>query len=133
MEIVQKHPTTFDLLQAAVYVVQATEFERICLWTLNRGKVAWGGMPRIAIFTVGEREGDAVKVEVAFVELDDQLVLFIEAVSPVTDRLMVDAWLRKNVPVAALPGMQRAVCDAANFHHCVAHIKALQGSVKIAA
>src|SRR5688572_12081284 len=93
-------------LKAAVYVVEATSFERHSLWLQHSSEAAahrwgegeeeWSGRGGSGwLVEVGTLAGFPVNMHVSFDSINGGLVLFWEGVSRVVDSEMLEAWLRE--------------------------------------
>ncbi|MNR71784.1 hypothetical protein D3C71_24620 [compost metagenome] len=114
-----------EMLQAAVFVVEANSFERHALWKEHHAKVKWEEVLSGYMATIGKLADMPVCITVNVAYLDGQLVLFYEPCSQVVDHRMVDAWLEKHVPRKWDKGTRRAKTDANNFHMCLHAVKEL--------
>lgn len=109
----------------ADYVVEATHFEKHCLWGDNERewRVIWDDVSSGLMHTVGHisvnRKKMPVTVSIFFAVLDGKVVAFYEATSQVVDHRMVEAWLQEESS-AYRAGNK---CDAMNFHQCLNHVR----------
>lgn len=108
-------------IREAAFVVEATQFEKHCLWDRNDRdpRVKWEEITVGTMPTVGSFAGHPVVLSIFFAKLDGKLVAFYEACSAVVDHRMVEAWMGENSPAYAA-GRR---CNALNFIHCVQWVK----------
>lgn len=119
MPLPDTHLSLPQLLAKTAFVVEATDFERFCLWQARHHRLKWSDQPFGFSVTVAQVLGMPVVVSLTFMRVEGQLVLFYEATSQVVDHREVEAWLEKNVPVLC-PNREgrRSRTDANNFHIC---------------
>ncbi len=132
-------------LAQTFYAVEATSFERHCLWAdhsrdtlyprvnprtgklVETDSVKWEELNPGGIVTVGAltrargTERLPVSLSVTFARIEGRVVLFYESTSIVTDSEQAEKWLAKHCPCwKPLDGH----CDANNFAHCLNAIEA---------
>lgn len=119
-------------IRDAFYVVEATDFEKLCLfgenereWYVTWEHVSMGNMATIEHILVNG-ENLPVVVSVFYALLNGKVVAFYEPTSQVVDHRMVKAWLEVNSPAFAA-GRK---CDAMNFHLC---LHAVENKVQVEA
>ncbi len=105
------------------FLVEATSFERHCLWMQYHRKVSWqnemGCMGQIGV--LGNRP---VVLSVFWARIDGKLVGFWEMTSQVADFEMAKKWLSKNcTPPKWDNGRRVPQSNAENFHNCIDAIK----------
>lgn len=109
----------------ADFVVEATHFEKFCLWGENdrERRVTWKDVSSGYMHTVGHlsvnRKKMPVVVSIFFAVLNDKVVAFYEATSQVVDHRMVEKWVESESPAFAAGNK----CDAMNFHQCLGHVR----------
>ncbi len=112
-------------IRDADFVVEATHFEKHCLWGENdrEKRVRWDDVSTGYMHTVGHltvnRKKMPVTVCILFAVLNGKVVAFYEATSQVVDHRVVEAWLLQESP-AYQAGNK---CDAMNFHQCLNHVR----------
>lgn len=112
-------------LKDAEYVVEATFFEKHCLWKENEreGHVVWEDVSSGYMHTIQELPiGDTrmpVTVQIFFAILDGKVVAFYEPTSQVVDHRLVDAW----VSVESEAYRAGRKCNAMNFHQCLQEVR----------
>ena len=113
------HSSLEDLLKATRFAVEATNFERHCLWQRHHKEVDWKDQPFGYMKTIGSVGDMPVVVSLTFHFIESQLVMFFEATSQMVDHRMVDKWLEENVSHRWDHGTRRSRTDAGNFHLCL--------------
>jgi len=112
---------------AAVFLVEATDFEALCLWSEwaeeahdkdgplrhRHRRIPWQQISLGYGETVGHFGRMPVAVSVTFARVLGQIIVFYEATSQVVDHRMVDKWLTTAFPAS------RGKTNATNFHICV--------------
>jgi hypothetical protein len=109
-----------DFLSGVVGVVEANSYESLCLWRdfHKEQKMTWvqglGGY----VPTIGMIDGRPVCLSLFVNTIGGHKILFIEGVSQVVDHVMIDAWLKANLPATALRdgGEYLNKANAMNFH-----------------
>jgi hypothetical protein len=99
-----------------IYVVEATHFERLCLWQEWNCFVKWQEESLVSSNIVGKLARMQVNVDVSWAIINGQRVAFYETTSQVVDHRLVSKWLPKVFPVLRHyePGRQ-PLCNAMNF------------------
>lgn len=113
--------TMKEFLQDVVGVVEATSYETSCLWREYHEdrKEPWiqgyGGY----LQTIGELNGRPVVISLFVNTVRGCPILFMEPTSQVVDHVMINDWLKANLPAKALKGDGKYVnkVDAGNFHN----------------
>jgi hypothetical protein len=112
--------TMKEFLQDVVGVVEATLYETSCLWREyhQERKQTWvqglgGYLP-----TIGELAGRPVVLSLFVNTVNGYPILFMEPTSQMVDHVMIDEWLKANLPAKALKDNGEYVnkVDAGNFH-----------------
>lgn len=110
-----------DFLKDVVGVVEATSYETSCLWReyFQERKQTWvqglgGYLP-----TIGHLDGRPVVLSLLINTVNGFPILFMEPTSQVVDHVMIEAWLKENLPPTALKNEGKYVrkVDANNFHN----------------
>ena len=123
-----------DRLARAEFVVEATDYERLCLWLEwadeadNLGsqrfpRIPWEQDSLGYMKQVGELAGHPVNVCLTFARINGKQVAFWEAVSNVIDHAMIEAWLKTQASPRWDSGTRLAYTNAMNFHHCIEHCR----------
>jgi hypothetical protein len=106
------------------FVVEATSFEKFCIWKEWHEQVIWEDEMRGCIGQIGTLARRPVTLSVFWARIEGRLVAFYESPSQVTDSIMVEKWLGLNcAPLKWDNGTRNARCDAQNFHLCIAAIR----------
>lgn len=122
------HSSLEDMLQAAVYAVEANSFEYGCLWREYHHKVKWEEILSGYMPTIGRVDDRPVNLSIRVAYIDGQPVLFYEACSEIVDYKMVDAWVREHVlGDTKMTGCVNK-CDANNFHICLRAVREMNES-----
>ncbi len=116
--------------QAAVYLIEATDYERHHLWvdhSEHAFEQGWGDprTPRVPWETItlgyhqtiGHCARLPVHVSVSFARIRGQVIAFYEATSQVVDHRRVEKWLKTEFP------RSRGKTNPTNFHHCLDSLK----------
>lgn len=135
---VEPHPNweLSDLLHDAVFVVEASSFERQVLWErwakeakglrgvpTEGARVAWIDQSRGWLVTVANLRKRPVCISIFGALVNDCAVLFYEATSEVVDWKKIKDWFRDRCWPMWDSGTRRAHCDAMNFHHCLEAVR----------
>jgi hypothetical protein len=119
------------LLKCAVFVVEASSYEKQSLWEhyaqdsadliprTSAARVPWIDQNRGWWFQVGRIARRPVVISVFGALLNERPVLFYEATSAVVDWKQIEGWFKENCWPTWDNGTRRAHCDAMNFHHCL--------------
>lgn len=122
-------------LKRVIYVVEATHQEVTQLWCrwskqaaskgYGAGTVDWHGnagtfgwVPEVGRVELKDGSTHPVMMGVDFVEIENKLVLFFSSESRFVDRDMMDAWLKKHVPI-----YRKRNTTTANFRHVIDFIR----------
>lgn len=114
-----------DLIKKCVGAVEATSYERHCIWAeyspLSKRRVSFSVKTWIdnntgVMFTAGTVGNHPVTIEMYFSYIDDQWVLFYNPCSRVVDYDIVNEWLKHELS-------HTKQTDAMNFHNILNHIK----------
>lgn len=122
-----------------VFVVEATGFEKLTLWTQHstqgswylkhdpkRRRYEWEQDNHGIWYQIGELDGLPVAINFNWFKIDGHRVVFYELMSRVIDKQMVDEWFA----ICCSPkwdGSRLAHCNAMNFHHCLNAVDDLNG------
>ena len=113
--------TMKDFLKDVVGVVEATSYESSCLWKEyhKERKVSWEQGLGGYLQTIGHLDGHPVVLSLLVNKVKGYPILFMEPTSQVVDYVMVEGWLKANLPAAALKNEGKYVnkVDAMNFHN----------------
>lgn len=127
----------YNRLAATSFMVNATSFEKHCLWTefstkgsqhlLNknvqdaldkRPKLEWKQLSGIVV-QVSCLDGRPVNLSLFWDIIDGHYICFYDCCSQVVDWAMIDKWLDDNYHGKWAKGTRKAHCDAQNFHLCL--------------
>jgi hypothetical protein len=116
-------------LEGIVGAVEASSFERLCLWKDYTAKgISWdesGGGWGVTVGAIKTEDLTApVCISITTTIIDGQKILFFEPTSRVVDHQLIELWLEDNAPSTAFlsSGSMFApnyvnVVDAMNFHN----------------
>lgn len=112
-------PEVKAYLEGVVGVVEATSFEKMCLWQESqRHGREWVEILHGYGPCVGSFNGRPVCISLMSAVIDGQKVAFIHATSQIVDWTLIDKWLEKNLPETAFRAPSRINrTDAMNFHN----------------
>ena len=121
--------TAESRLKNTFFVVEATSFEKHCLWRnfahnsdslfIKNYSFKWEQMDGWMI-RLGTLDNRPVNLDVSWVKINDQLVMFWDQCSQVTDYVMTEKWIDKH-----FKKNYDYKTDANNFHHCLHAIERL--------
>lgn len=121
-----------DYKRDTVFCVEATSYEQLALWSnhsnesehaLYRKTYDWEQLNPGSLTTIGQYTRRPVCVNINYVRINGQVVMFYEPTSELVDWRMVRKWLDKEYAhVPKWDGSRRPHCDAMNFGHCLAAI-----------
>ncbi len=101
-----------------VALVEATDFERLCLWRESKDTHTWEEDYRGLMSTIGYLNKRPICVCVVWAKIDGYLVAFYDATSLVVDHSKVEDWLKEQAPKASRT-------NAMNFHTALHEIERL--------
>lgn len=121
--------TTRSRLEKTFFIVEATSFEKSCLWrdyclesdNPRYGKHTWKLISPGWMIKVGEINDRPCCISTTWYKIDGKLVMFWYACSELVDYKLIDEWLDKNF-TGTYGGGRRASTDADNFHACIGAI-----------
>ena len=83
-------------------IVEATNYESLCLWReAMQRKESWVTDHSGILETVGRLANRPVCISLLIIEVKGYRILFMEATSQVVDHVMIEDWLKKNIPSTA--------------------------------
>lgn len=105
-------------LEGVTGVVEATDFERQCLWQLHtdHGR-KWESSGHGLMCGVGKLADMPITISLITATVDGEKILFFDSPSRVVDHRQVDAWLVANMPESARRDGRINRSDATNFHN----------------
>lgn len=109
-----------EFLEGVIGVVDATDYERLCLWEENRRlnkPRTWQENAAGLTRTVGKLDGRPVSLTMFTNQIDGYKILFIQVTGQVADRVMIRQWLAKILPSSAFYRGRPNHVDAINFHN----------------
>jgi hypothetical protein len=106
-------------LAETVFIVEATDLERLMLWRDHAERTNWQQDNPGTMIIAGHLDGRPVCVTLTWEIQCGQRVLFWEATSEVVDYKMIKAWFAQNTHAPDWGGGRPARCNASNFHHCL--------------
>jgi hypothetical protein len=113
--------TVEELLSNVVGVVEATSYERMCLWNEYHEErhISWEQNCSGFLVTIGRLDGRPVVLSLLVNTVNGYPILFIEATSMVVDHQMLEDWLNANLPSTAFKddGKYLNKENAMNFHN----------------
>lgn len=102
------------------FLVEASSFERQCLWKRRHDLTSWEDQNSGYMGQIGILARRPVVISVFWARINGRLVGFWESTSQVVDHEMIEKWFEKNcAPPKWDNGTRRARCDAMNFHFCM--------------
>lgn len=102
------------------FLVEATSFERQCLWEKWNKKLNWKDQGMGCVGQIGTLAKLPVVICFFWAHIDGRQIAFWESTSRVTDSEMAKKWLEENcIPPKWDGGTRNSRCDAANFHLCI--------------
>jgi hypothetical protein len=105
-----------DFLSGVIGIVEATDFERQCLWERNHEHMTWESNLSGYLPTVGLHGDDRVVISLLTAKIDGHKVLFWHATSPIVNYTLITEWFRKNMPRTAFrPDDYLNNVDSQNF------------------
>jgi len=131
-----------ELIDNTLFFVQATSFERQCLWveTVQTLKVVKSFENEGCCFSIkiGKYNKEVLYVELCFSQIDGQRIGFYYPTGNVINWEMTRKWAEKTVgnkkwDKISLMGDEKtygrpAMCNAWNFSHCLAAIREANGA-----
>lgn len=106
-----------EKLKSAVFFIEATSYEQLCLWRENHQQTNWEEDRCGVLHQIGNLgQGKPICVSFTFAKIYGKRICFYEATSRYVDHEMVEEYLEKNYPVGWDNGTRRAMTDAMNFH-----------------
>lgn len=115
--------TAESRLADTFFIVEATSFEQHMLWEKHHKNMNWQQIHSGWLVTVGKLDGRPCCVDMTWAKIDDQLVMFYDQCSQVTDVLQTNAWIYKHFNGTWDNGTRTASTDAGNFHLCLNAIR----------
>lgn len=111
-------------MKDVVFVVEATSFEKSCLYLQQREKsMSWTGEVSavfVALGTVHDRE---VAAKLSWVLVNQRRVMFVEPLSELFDHSMLKAWLDKYCSPRYQHDLHVARNTAGQFRECLRAIR----------
>jgi len=128
-----KEDTAESRLKETLFIVEATSFEKHCLWlqfsntSPNRlypetPPVKWEQLDGFLI-TVGTYHTHPICISAQWDRINGELVMFWEATSNVVNHTIIKKWLNDNFKGKYDNGTRSAKSDAMNFGHCLQAIR----------
>lgn len=123
-----------DLLRDAVFVVEASSYERQNLWERfakeaadlspsSSPRIDWNDCGHGWVIEVGTLDNRPVVMSIFGSLLNGKPVVFYDVHSQVVDWAQIEAWFKENCWPKWDNNSRRAHCDAMNFHHCYEVVK----------
>jgi hypothetical protein len=104
------------------YAVEATDYERLCVWREWHAPVQWEDEHEGRLCTIGELDGRPIAVCVSWSRVEGRRVAFYHASSQLVDHVVVERWVRSKL---LKPGGTHS--DAMNFHIVMQAIQGANG------
>lgn len=117
-------PPEDERFKRTFFLVEASSFERLCLWQEWHKKVKWEPSILGCMGQIGTLDGLPVILNVFWVFIEGRLIGFWEFTSEVTDHRMAEKWFDTNCKIKRVRGLRRARCNAMNFSICMNAIRA---------
>jgi hypothetical protein len=102
------------LFEGVIGVVEATSYEKLCLWREFSDVWEQGGGGYL--ITVGQIGGQPICISVFVDTVRGHRILFYEATSAAVDHGTIDKWLMKNLPLSAT---RRGAGEYLNKHNAM--------------
>ncbi len=100
------------MLNLSEFAVEATDFERSCLYKQHSNNIRWDQESRGLWLKLADApDGRPIAITITFVRLDGTLMCFYHDCSQIVDYIVVEQWTKK-----VFPGRNT---DAGNFHICL--------------
>lgn len=106
-----------EFLGGVVGAVEATSFERLCLWQERDKTKPWVQGLSGFLERVGEINDLPVCISLQVDEVDGHRLLFYNATSRAVDHDQIKTWLHANLPDTAKRDGRVNRVDAMNFHN----------------
>lgn len=90
-----------DFLSGVIGMVEATDFERQCLWEKNHKHMKWESDSLGFLPTVGLHGNDPVVISLFTAKIDGHKILFWHATSQIVNYRIITAWFQKHMPRTA--------------------------------
>lgn len=120
----KSRPPQDERFKDTFFLVEATSFERLCLWNERGEQEVWEDQSIGYMVQVGTLDRRPVTIQIFWFRIDGRLVGFWDSPSQVVDHKMVEEWLDENCTPAKWDNRTRhARCDAMNFHLCIHAIR----------
>lgn len=114
------------LIESTMFLVEATDFEKQCLWTAHNEATEWESALSGTMLCAGVLDGRPVNVVLSFAKLKGVTVCFWHACSQVVDFAMVENTLKETFGDLRYDGgHRRASVDAQNFGHVLSALSEL--------
>lgn len=110
-------------LAETLFIVEATSFEQHCLWEKHHKELNWQQINSGWLVTVGKLGDRPCCITTSWAKIEDQLVMFYDQCSQVTDTLQTYEWMHKHFNGTWDNGRRMASTDAQNFHLCLHAIR----------
>ena len=107
-------------LDGVMGVVEATNFEKHCLWENNQRsprKRTWVETGHGFLEKVGFLADNPICISLLTAVVDDHKLLFTHPTSQVVDHRVIDAWMATHLPKSAYRDGRINRIDAMNFHN----------------
>ncbi len=116
-------PPTDERFKETFFLVEASSFERNCLWMEWNNRVKWE-QTSWCMGQIGTISRQPVTLSVLWVRIDGKLIGFWEPTSQVVDHKMIREWFAKNcVSPKWDNGTRHGRCNADNFYLCMRAIQ----------
>jgi hypothetical protein len=120
-DALKSNPSMKEFLKDVVGVVEATSYEKLCLWSewTTEKKKSWIQGSSGYLPTIGKLDGRPIVLSLLIHIVDGYPILFMEPTSQVIDHKMVEDWLKLHLPKTAFQSNGEYVnkVDAMNFHN----------------
>lgn len=111
-----EHMSTETHLSNTVLVVEASNYEKLCLWKEWHEKCEWEQVLSGILPTIGYIDNRPIVLSLFWAYINGQCVMFFEPVSQAVDHVVIDKWLANHVPTAKGKELEREWrVDAMNF------------------
>jgi hypothetical protein len=113
-----------EKMKDVVFVVEATSFEKGCLYLQHREKnMSWTGEVSPIFVTLGSVHDREVAAKLSWVYVNQRRVMFVEPMSELFDHSLLKAWLDKYCAPRYQHGLRDARNTAGEFRECLRAIR----------
>lgn len=120
MELNPPSPDIYAKLDGVVFIVEATAFEKDCLYLQQRERqIRWDREIAPRFVVLGTVNGRDVAVNLSWANVDNGKVMFVEPMSELFDHALLKAWLDAYCAPRYDHGTRAARNTAREFRECL--------------